>query len=98
MTVLPPALGEDTPGAAREIKIIVECSDERFEARVRETALAALAELGIEAARVTVRDRSALDCVIRARVLAACLRAAGADDTGVSSPGVSSPIPWEDLR
>ena len=77
-----------TSGA--KLEIVVESADKRFEGRVRETAQAALAELGIGSARVTIRDRSALDCTVRARVLAACLRAAGRD--------ASEKLPWEYMK
>lgn len=76
------------PGA--RLEIVVESADKRFVERIRKTAGAALAELGVAAARVTIRDRSALDCTIRARVLAACLRAAGRD--------ASAGLPWEYLK
>jgi citrate lyase subunit gamma (acyl carrier protein) len=62
-------------GAEPALELVVESSDGRFAARVRETALEALASIGVTRARVLVRDRSALDCTVRARVLAACLRA-----------------------
>lgn len=63
-------------GAEPALELIVESSDARFAGRVREAALEALSSLGVKRARVVIRDRSALDCAIRARVLAACLRAA----------------------
>jgi citrate lyase subunit gamma (acyl carrier protein) len=71
-------------------EILVESADRRFQARVREVAAAVLAELGISSARVTIRDRSALDCTIRARVQAACLRAAGRDG--------AAKLPWEYMK
>lgn len=80
------------PGQAGELEVLVEGGDRRFAGRVREAALGALAELGVKSAKVTVRDRSALDCTIRARVLAACLRAAGAD---AERPAEAR---WEALR
>lgn len=58
----------------------------RFGSEIRRTALTALEALGVREARVKVEDRSALDCVIRARVEAAALRAAGADSA-----------PWEEI-
>ncbi len=60
------------------IEVVIEGGDGRFASQVRAAALAALGELGVERARIHVRDRSALDCTVRARVLAACLRAAEA--------------------
>ncbi len=76
--------------AAGALEIRIEGGDARFASRVRAAAEAALAELGVAAARVTIRDRSALDCTVRARVLAACLRAAGRES--------SDKLPWEYLR
>lgn len=72
------------------LEIIVETADKRFAGRVRDTAAAVLAELGVVSGRVTVRDRSALDCTIRARVQTACLRASGRD--------ASAKLPWEYMK
>lgn len=55
----------------------IQCPDRRFIAQVTQAVKAALAEAGVTSARVSVRDRSALDCTLRARVLAACGRASG---------------------
>ena len=76
-------------GAMPAIELVVEGGDGRFAPRIREAALAALGELGVERARVQIRDRSALDCTVRARVLAACMRAAGEPGPGVAKG------PWE---
>jgi citrate lyase subunit gamma (acyl carrier protein) len=59
------------------IELVVDSADKRFAGHVRAAVMSALAEAGVSAARVSVRDRSALDCTIRARVLAACQRASG---------------------
>jgi len=64
---------EQAPGLTLDI----QCPDRRFSGHVDRAVKAALAEAGVVSARVSVRDRSALDCTIRARVLAACNRAAG---------------------
>lgn len=48
----------------------------QIEAVIRST----LAELGVESVRVTAIDKGALDCTVRARVLAAAYRAAGRED------------------
>lgn len=73
------------PSGSQVLELIVEsASDGRFSERIREASLSVLAELGVESAKITVRERSALDCTVRARVAAACLRAAGRTD-----------IPWE---
>ncbi len=47
-----------------------------FGASILETAQQSLAELGVDQAQVSIVDRGALDCVIRARVQCAALRAA----------------------
>jgi len=83
------ALDPGSAGAAGP-EIVVESADRRFASRVREVAAAVLAELGVSSARVTIRDRSALDCTIRARVQTACLRAAGRD--------AQAKLPWEYLK
>ena len=75
VTVEPPgpSLAPGAPG----LELAIECPDKRFSGHVTKAVRAALAEAGVVAARVSVRDRSALDCTIRARVLAACQRASG---------------------
>lgn len=50
---------------------------QQFGEAIRETVRAVLAELGVENANVSVRDRGALDCVIRARVETAVRRGRG---------------------
>ena len=47
-----------------------------FGASILETTRQSLAELGVERAQISIVDRGALDCVIRARVQCAALRAA----------------------
>jgi citrate lyase subunit gamma (acyl carrier protein) len=71
VTVEPPAEG------CEGLEVSILCPDKRFARQVEKAVAAALDEAGVSAARVQVRDRSALDCTIRARVLAACLRASG---------------------
>jgi citrate lyase subunit gamma (acyl carrier protein) len=71
VTIEPPE--PDAPG----LELALECQDKRFSGHISKTVRAALAEAGVGAARVSVRDRSALDCTIRARVLTACQRASG---------------------
>ncbi len=44
---------------------------------IRKTTTEALNELGVTDAKVQIRDRGALDCVIRARVQCVAFRAAG---------------------
>lgn len=71
VTIEPPGL--DAPG----LELAIDCHDKRFLGHVTKAVRAALAEAGVVAGRVSVRDRSALDCTLRARVLTACQRAAG---------------------
>jgi citrate lyase subunit gamma (acyl carrier protein) len=71
ITVEPPGL------EAQGLELTIECPDKRFATHVARAVRAALEEAGVVSARVSVRDRSALDCTIRARVLTACQRAAG---------------------
>lgn len=59
------------------IVLAVECPDKRFSSHVARAVRSALTEVGVTSARVSVRDRSALDCTLRARVIAACRRASG---------------------
>jgi citrate lyase subunit gamma (acyl carrier protein) len=68
---------EPTGPDALGLELAIECHDQRFSTHVARAVKAALAEAGVVSARVSVRDRSALDCTLRARVLTACQRAAG---------------------
>lgn len=55
--------------------------------QIRATVEEALAGLGVDDARVSVVDKGALDCTLRARVQCAVYRAAGAE----------GPVPWGGL-
>ena len=52
--------------------------------QIRETVLETMERLGVNDARVSVNDRGALDCTIRARVECAVFRACGQTES----------IPW----
>ncbi len=52
--------------------------------QIRQTVLDTLARLGVDSARVSVVDKGALDCTIKARVTCAVYRACGVDED----------IPW----
>ncbi len=74
----------------------------RYGDEIRSEVLATLSALGIEAATVRLQEKGALDCTIKARLAAACLRAsapAGSDSSrgaaNAVSPGPASSIPWE---
>ena len=64
----------DTTGIsiAIESKVAAQYGDE-----MRETVLGVMNDFGIESAELELRDRGALDCVIRARTQAAVCRALG---------------------
>ena len=52
----------------------------QFGKQIRASVMQTLDALSVQAATVVVSDKGALDCVIRARVQAAVLRAAGAQE------------------
>jgi len=56
----------------------------QYGGQIRAVVLETLASLGVEAAKVTVVDKGALDCTIRARTECAVYRAADYE----------GPIPW----
>lgn len=58
-------------GVTVELQSVVQA---QFGASIRAVVQEVLQECGVEKALVTVRDRGALDCVIRARVETAVLR------------------------
>ncbi|MCI4185308.1 citrate lyase acyl carrier protein [Dickeya dianthicola] len=58
----------------------------QFGAQITQVVNDTLRALGVESGTIVVEDKGALDCVIRARVQSAVLRAAGVED-----------IDWEKL-
>lgn len=64
---------EIEPGQGVEI-LIESVVKGQFGDAIRQVVAEVLAEQGVENARVTIADRGALDCVIRARVETAVLR------------------------
>ncbi|MEI7257008.1 citrate lyase acyl carrier protein [Dickeya dadantii] len=58
----------------------------QFGAQITQVVNDTLRTLGVESGTIVVEDKGALDCVIRARVQSAVLRAAGVED-----------IDWETL-
>ncbi|HME21147.1 MAG TPA: citrate lyase acyl carrier protein [Acetobacteraceae bacterium] len=52
----------------------------QFGKQIRASVMQTLDALSVQAATVVVSDKGALDCIIRARVQAAVLRAAGAQE------------------
>ena len=61
------------PGIQLEIDSIVK---QQFGAAIEQVVRETLAQLGVKQASVVVDDKGALECVLRARVQAAALRAA----------------------
>ena len=63
------------------IELALESSVLRqFGKQIEAVIRGSLAELGVESARVTAVDKGALDCTVRARVMAAAYRGAGRQD------------------
>ncbi|MEA5059133.1 MAG: citrate lyase acyl carrier protein [Clostridia bacterium] len=52
----------------------------QFGKQIEAVIRSALGELGVASARVTAVDKGALDCTVRARVMAAAYRGAGRED------------------
>lgn len=67
-------LGPGTAGIEIDLDSVVAS---QFGASIRRSVEEVLMEQGVECARVRLVDRGALDCVIRARVETAVLRAKG---------------------
>lgn len=61
----------------------------RYGDEIRAAALSILSALGVAEAAVTIEEKGALDATIRARLAAACGRAAGTTAT--------AQVPWEAL-
>ncbi|MEN0613266.1 citrate lyase acyl carrier protein [Klebsiella indica] len=63
----------DAPGIQLEIDSVVK---QQFGAAIEQVVRETLAKLGVTRANVIVDDKGALECVLKARVQAAALRAA----------------------
>ena len=73
---------------ADELNVVVNSEViKQFGEQIRLVVDQTLAALGVSAGLIIIEDKGALDCVIRARVQSAVLRAAQAED-----------IQWETLR
>ncbi|GAB78596.1 citrate lyase subunit gamma (acyl carrier protein) [Austwickia chelonae] len=70
--------GKDTE-ATLEVLVISNVMAQ-FGDAIREVVDDTLTRLGVESGRIVVEDKGALDCTIRARVQAACLRGSGAPE------------------
>lgn len=70
-------LVEVAPSQSNQLKIYITSSVEKqFEPAIREVISVTLDELGVSSAQISINDKGALDCVIRARLQAAVMRAA----------------------
>lgn len=68
------------PASSDGLSIDLESSvAAQFGAQIRSLIVETLEGLGVDKADVTVVDKGALDCTIRARVTAAAVRATGVD-------------------
>ncbi|MDD3225134.1 MAG: citrate lyase acyl carrier protein [Clostridium sp.] len=66
------------PNDKDEIELIIKSSVEKqYGKQIRKVILTTLEKLGVKSAVVNVNDKGALDCVIKARVETAVLRASG---------------------
>ena len=69
---------EIEPATQREIEVVLKSSvANEFGKQIVHTIHTAVEEFGLEYAVINAVDKGALDCTIRARVFAACARAAG---------------------
>ncbi|WED23956.1 citrate lyase acyl carrier protein [Vibrio sp. JC009] len=59
---------------------ITSSVEKQFAELIRNVVSETLTEMGVQAASVVVNDKGALDCVIKARVQAAVMRAAGVNE------------------
>lgn len=56
--------------------------------QIRETVRETLARLGVEKGKITLNDKGALDCTIKARVEGAVFRSEGTSEKGIPWGGV----------
>ncbi len=69
-------LVEVFPSETNELEIEITSSVEKqFKQAILKVVMDTLAEMGVETGGVTINDKGALDCIIRARVQAAVVRA-----------------------
>ena len=70
------------PGEGIEIDLSSSVMNQ-YGRQIKATVLAALERLGVEHANVTVVDKGALDCTIKARVECAVFRSSGASEKNI---------------
>lgn len=81
-------LVEIIPTVNQSLDIEITSSVEKqFGELIKQTVADTLVDMGVESALVKVNDKGALDCVIKARVQAAVIRATAAND-----------IVWETIK
>ncbi|CAH8206595.1 citrate lyase acyl carrier protein [Vibrio aestuarianus] len=69
-------LVEVSPAQGRSIEVEITSSVEKqFEPAIRNVIMSTLEQMGVTSAHLTINDKGSLDCVIRARVQAAVMRA-----------------------
>jgi citrate lyase subunit gamma (acyl carrier protein) len=74
-------LVEVIPAETEQLNIeIMSSVEKQFADLIREVVIDTLTNLGVKSASVIVNDKGALDCVIRARVQAAVMRASERDE------------------
>jgi citrate lyase subunit gamma (acyl carrier protein) len=79
-------LVEVAPSTNNSLDIEITSSVEKqFDELIRKTILDTLNEMGVTSALLVVNDKGALDCVIKARVQAAVLRASESNEIVWSS-------------
>lgn len=77
-------LVEVSPCFNNQVEIDINSSVEKqFASAIRQVVTSTLDEMGVKSALVVVNDKGALDCVIRARVQAAIMRAASIGDQDI---------------
>ena len=75
------------PGSG-SVELSIESSVmSQYGRQIKACALETLERLGIREGKVSVVDRGALDCTLKARIEAAVLRSAGASESGIDWGG-----------
>jgi len=67
----------------------------RYGDEIRAAALSILGALGVADAAITIEEKGALDATIRARLAAACGRAAAGSTAPAGPAAAAAQVPWE---
>lgn len=79
-------LVEVMPAETEQLNIEISSSVEKqFSDLIKQVVVDTLANLGVTSASIIINDKGALDCVIRARVQAAVMRASDVDEINWST-------------